>query len=229
MLVAKPQGRCAMLQVATTMGRILFTARRSPTYCQPLQRPNSAVKHQFPHLLGSSYPYWASDFLPKPQASQPLDPQDSDYDLLENAILSPNASQNTSEGELVVKNGGSSLGRPSHSFRTGSTEMHRESDDLVRSYVESVTPATTRQPSVLERASHDSRRPGLMEIDEGVGGKPNVKIPKVKFENFREGDTMAGRMETPISRKRQALKVQVRIWRDQIKSGLYRLIRLRRE
>ena len=227
--MAKPGDRCAMFRVTTTMGEILTTARSSPAYCQPLKRPNPAGVHNLPHLLESSDPYWSSDALPKPQATQAVAQQDPEYEVVEKAILMPDSPPHKSEGELGLKTGGSSLGRPSHSFRTGSTEIPRESDDLVRSSLESVTPATTRQPSVMERESHDSRRPELTERNEEVAASPHIKISKVTFEDFGGEDNMAGRVETPISSKRQAVKTQVRMWKRKIKLSLCKLIRLSRE
>ncbi|RFN45634.1 serine/threonine protein kinase [Fusarium flagelliforme] len=126
MLLARPEDRCSMLHVTTAMGKILHTAKTMPTYCKPLQKPNPTVTDSFPHLLRSSDWYWPSVDLPPPQ-SFTTDPHNSDYNVLANIILSPDPKSSKSEGELEVKRGGSSLGRPSNSFRTGSPGVSRES------------------------------------------------------------------------------------------------------
>jgi hypothetical protein len=217
-----------MFHVTTAMGKILDTAKTVPTYCQPLQKPNSAGTDSFPHLLRSSDPYWPSVDLPPPQ---PLttEPQNSDYNVLANIILSPDPKASKSEGELEVKRGGSSLGRPSNSFRTGSPGISRESVEYGASFT--VTPATTRQPSVLDRASHDSRRPGPPERNESVGSPPDSKRFELRLDSAtREGDVTDGR-ETPIRNvsRRQAIKARVKVWKGKIKSGVYKLIWLVKE
>ncbi|KAH7174220.1 kinase-like domain-containing protein [Fusarium flagelliforme] len=181
MLIARPEDRCSMLQVTTTMADILSTAQSSPAYCQPLQRPNPAGAQEFPHLLASSDPYWPSVVLPQPQTSEAAAPQNSDLDLLENVILSPGPLPGNTEGGLGIPRGKSSLEEASNSFRTGgSSEIPRESVDYHGSFT--VTPATTRQPSVQDKPSEDTRPVGLTEREERGGHLRDIRISKVSFE-----------------------------------------------
>ncbi|KAJ4111441.1 hypothetical protein NW768_011794 [Fusarium equiseti] len=102
MLIAKPEARCSMFQVTTTMGKIHTKARFSPTYCQPLQRPNPPSMQNLPHLLESPESYWPSVALPEPQPSEEVAPQNSEYDLFENVMLNPHAPLEKAEGGLEV-------------------------------------------------------------------------------------------------------------------------------
>lgn len=224
MLVVAPEDRYSMLQVTTSMADILLRARLSPERCQPLRRLSLLHTHNLPHLLEPLPPdeYWPP---PQPESVPTTATQDPDYDLLEDAFLTPDPEETANaEGWLDVQpRGESSLGRASNSFMTnGSSVVRRESGD----YVPSVTPATTRQPSVRDRASHESRRLVSPREEGRPGGIPDLMISEMSLDKERRSHNVGESRESPAKSRRQLLKDRIKAWKGKVKLRIYRLIRL---
>lgn len=227
MLVVAPEKRYSMLQVTTQMAKILSAARSSPEKCQPHRMLNLLHTHSLPHLLDPHSPeeYWPPVTLPPPESLPTTAPQDPEYEFLEDVFdLSPGLEDTENvDGWLDVRlRGESSLGRPSNSFITSSSVMHRSSGD----YAGSVTPATTRQPSVRDRVSHESRRSVLARGEGRPGGIPDLRISGVSLDKERRTEKVDGRREIQTRGRRQAMKQGVRKWKGNVKSTLLRLMRL---
>ena len=212
MLIVAPEKRHSMLQVTTTTAGILSAAKSSPDRCQPLRRLNLLHKHSFPHLLESRPPrdYWPLVTLPQPESVPTTVPQNPDYVVLVDAFLTPDREEPlNAEGWLEVPaRDDSSVGRPSHSFITGSSLLPRESVDYM-------TPATTRQPSVRDRPSHDSRRLEIPQLGMNEGSPESIS----RVENANNS------IEPPRRTRQQMLKHRVMTWKRRIKSRLHRLVR----
>ncbi|CEI60313.1 unnamed protein product [Fusarium venenatum] len=151
MLIAKPEKRGSMLRVTTAMGRIVSSAKSTILYCEPLRNANLSHMDNLPYLLDSPDQYWPPVVLPQPEHFTSSAPQNSDYDLLEDVFLTPGpdeaALHESVDGYLVVPRGDLSPEKTSNSLRSGSSGVAREIHDSTEVLTESVTPATTRQPS----------------------------------------------------------------------------------